>query len=45
MPYGQTNTYNPMGASASLYERDFMARNQGYQENYGAMDARSGMFR
>lgn len=45
MPYGQVNTYNAMGSSASQYERDFMQRNQGYQDTYGAMDARSGQIR
>ena len=37
-PYGQTGTYNNMlGASASINERNFMQRNNGYQQAYGSM--------
>jgi len=41
-PYGQTQSFHPMPHSVSTHERDFMARNSGYAQSYGGMDARSG---
>ena len=44
-PYGMTTTFHQMAPSSSHNERDFMARNHGYQQSYGAMDGRSGQIK